>query len=147
MPQTSSPQSLKNHARYDPLWHFVGIPILTAGPAFAAVQAWRNGSPHAWGMVVYYLAIVIVAFRAREQTKVVQDRVIRLEMRLRLKELLPPKLQSRIGELTPKQLVGLRFAGDAELPSLVERCLSGELPDNRAVKREIKDWQPDWLRA
>jgi hypothetical protein len=98
-------------------------------------------------MVVYTVGIMLCVFRARAQTLTVQNRVIRLEMRLRLKDVLAPALAARIGELSVSQLVGLRFASDAELPALVERCLSGQLANNEAVKKEIKNWQPDWLRA
>ena len=77
----------------------------------------------------------------------VQNRLIRLEMRLRLKDVLPASLAKRVNELSAKQLVGLRFAGDSELQALVERCLSGELASDEAVKKQVKDWQPDWLRA
>ncbi|HLA89919.1 MAG TPA: DUF6526 family protein [Gemmatimonadaceae bacterium] len=141
------PQSFRTHRRYDPLWHFVGVPILGVGFIVAAVHAVRDGGLHDAFLALYALAIVVVAVRAREQAKIVQDRVIRLEMRLRLREVLPPPMHARIGALTHKQLVGLRFASDAELPGLVERCLSGELRDNYAVKKEIRDWQADWLRA
>jgi len=68
-------------------------------------------------------------------------------MRLRLKDVLAPALAARIDELTVSQLVGLRFASDAELPGLVERCLNGQLANGEAVKKEIKNWQADWLRA
>ena len=73
--------------------------------------------------------------------------MIRLERRLRLASLLPVALAGRVSELTPNQLVGLRFASDAELPALVERCLKGELPTGRTVKKEVSDWQSYWLRA
>lgn len=141
------PQSFKSHRRFDPPWHFVGFPILLLGVAGAVVHAVRGGGRYNWWMVAYTLGIALVAFRARGQTKTVQDRVIRLEMRLRLREVLPAALYTRIPQLTTKQLVGLRFASDAELPALVERCLTGELANNEAVKREIRDWQADWLRA
>ena len=97
--------------------------------------------------MVYTFGILLCVWRARAQTLTVQDRVIRLEVRLRLKEVLPAALVARIGDLSARQLVGLRFAGDAELPGLVERCLSGQLANDEAVKKEIKNWQADWLRA
>ena len=98
-------------------------------------------------MFVYAIGVMLCVFRARAQTLVVQDRLIRLEMRLHLKAVLAPALAARIGELSVSQLVGLRFASDAELPGLVERCLNGELATRGAIKKEIKNWQPDWLRA
>ena len=140
-------QTFANHRRYDPPWHFVGAMIVLLGVIAAAVHAYRRGGCCNWWMVVYTVGIMLCVFRARAQTLTVQNRVIRLEMRLHLKDVLAPALAARIGELSVSQLVGLRFASDAELPALVERCLSGQLANNEAVKKEIKNWQPDWLRA
>jgi hypothetical protein len=140
-------QTFANHRRYDPPWHFVGAMIVLLGVIAAAVHAYRQDGYYNWWMVVYTVGIMLCVFRARAQTLTVQNRVIRLEMRLRLKDVLAPALAARIGELSVSQLVGLRFASDAELPALVERCLSGQLANNEAVKKEIKNWQPDWLRA
>jgi hypothetical protein len=77
----------------------------------------------------------------------VQDRVIRLEMRLRMRELLPPDLQARIAEINREQCVGLRFASDAELPVLVRKVLAGELKSATDIKKQIGQWQGDYLRA
>jgi hypothetical protein len=77
----------------------------------------------------------------------VQDRVIRLEMRLRLRQVLPTELHGRINDLTHRQLVALRFAGDAELPELVREILEGKLQTGKQIKQRVKNWQPDWLRA
>jgi hypothetical protein len=142
------PQNLANHRRYDPLWHFVGAMIVAIGVVVAVVHAVRHSESYwNWWLVVYTLGVALCVFRARAQTLVVQDRLIRLEMHGRLRALLTPALSARIGELSVGQLVGLRFAGDAELPGLVERCLNGQLASREAVKKEIKNWQADWLRA
>jgi hypothetical protein len=77
----------------------------------------------------------------------VQDRVIRLEMRLRLRELLPPDLRGRINELSRSQLVALRFASDVELTELVRQVLAGELSKTSDIKVKVKNWQADSLRA
>lgn len=143
----SAPQSFATHRRFDPLWHYVGAMIVPLGVIGAAVEATRAGGVYNWGVFVYTIGVLLVVFRARAQTVRVQDRVIRLEMRLHLKDVLAPALAARIGELSVGQLIGLRFASDAELPGLVERCLSGQLADREAVKKEIKNWQADWLRA
>jgi len=86
-------------------------------------------------------------FLARIFALTVQDRVIRLEMRLRLRDLLPADLQPRIPEFTRAQLVALRFAGDRELPALARRVLEERLTDRKAIKAMIVDWQADHLRA
>ncbi len=145
---SNAPQNLANHRRFDPAWHFVGAIIVTAGFIVAVIHAIRHPEGYFnWWFAVYAFGILLVVARARSHTLQVQNRVIRLEMRLRLKDVLPPALGARIGELSVSQLVGLRFASDAELPGLVERCLSGQLVTRKAVKKEIKNWQADWLRA
>jgi len=143
-----APQNLKNHRQFDPFWHYSGALIVMFGFIWAVVRAVRHPEETLnWVGAVYTLGILLVVFRARVQTITVQDRLIRLEQRLRLKEVLSPALAARINELTVKQLVGLRFASDAEVSGLVERCLNGQLKDGEAVKKEIKNWQADWLRA
>ena len=137
-----------NHRRFDPFWHFSGALIIAVGVIAAVVHAVRHREASwNWWLVVYTFGVALVVFRARGADAPVQDRVIRLEMRLRLKDVLPAALAARIGELTHRQLIGLRFASDAELPAFVERCLSGQLADDEAVKKEIRNWQADWLRA
>jgi hypothetical protein len=68
-------------------------------------------------------------------------------MRMRLQQLLPPDLRARINDLTPRQLVALRFAGDAEMPELVRDVLGGQLKSSKEIKLRIKDWQADWVRV
>jgi hypothetical protein len=143
-----APQNFKNHRRFDPMWHFAGALIVSIGFVGAVMHAVRHPEGYwNWFFAVYTLGVFLCVGRARAQTVTVQNRVIRLEMRLRLKDVLPSALAARIDELSVSQLVGLRFASDAELPGLVERCLNGQLSGAEAVKKEIKNWQPDWLRA
>jgi len=103
-----------------------------------------------WGSIVNVLvamALLVLAFYARAFAMTVQDRVIRLEMRLRLAGALPPDLCPRIPEFTVGQLVSLRFACDAELPELARKVLDEKLDDRKAIKKLIKNWQADYLRA
>ena len=93
------------------------------------------------------VALVMLALSARVMALAVQDRVIRLEMRLRMRELLPSELHARIPEITREQCVGLRFASDAELSDLVRKVLSGELKSATDIKKQIAHWQGDYLRA
>jgi hypothetical protein len=92
-------------------------------------------------------ALILLAFYARVFALTVQDRVIRLEMRLRLRELLPAALQSRIHDFTKGQLVAMRFASDAELPALAERVLQDKILDRKVIKQMIANWEADHLRA
>ena len=143
----SAPQSFKRHARIVPLYHGFAFPVLILNFVWNAKRLLARPS---WETAVGALlgaALVAMFFYARIFALTVQDRVIRLEMRLRLRELLPPDLVPRIHEFTTSQLVALRFAGDAELPALARRVLDERLVDRKAIKRLITDWQPDHLRA
>jgi hypothetical protein len=140
-------QTYATHRRLFPLFHYVALPILIANVAVAVGHAIRRPTMwNAW-LVVVSLGLVAGLVASRASTLYVQNRVIALEMRLRLAATLPPELRTRIPELRLKHLIGLRFAGDAELPGLVERCLRGELATADAIKREIRDWRPDYARA
>lgn len=140
------PQTLQNHARTDPAFHLFLIPvglIMLGATVYQLIRA--PGWITAAHVVVVVWAIVAV-FRIRLYALKVQDRVIRLEERLRMEKLLPEPLKSRIPELTEPQLIALRFASDAELPALVEKTLSGNL-DNKTIKQSIRDWRPDYFRV
>lgn len=140
-------QGYANHRRYFALYHYLAMPILLANLVVTTVHAVRFPSRWTIWIVVVSFGLVAGLVASRASTLVVQSRLIALEMRLRLAATLPPEMRGRISELRLKQLVGLRFAGDAELPLLMQRCLDGELTTADAVKREIRDWRPDFLRA
>ena len=99
-----------------------------------------------WGLFSLTVAVFTLAAISRWYTTALQDRIIRLEMRVRLKELLPPARHAEIDRLRIDQLVALRFASDAELPDLVRRTLDERLSRDQ-IKRAIKDWQGDYLRT
>lgn len=144
---TTASQNLSSHRRWYPLYHFVAAPILTLNLFLAAWHAYRI--PTRWNMwyVVVAFGLVALTFAARVMALTVQDRLIRLEQRMRMQSILPAPIMARFGELSRRQIVGLRFAGNDELAGLVERCLSGELKNDEDVKKQIKNWQPDWIRA
>ena len=140
-------QSFKNHARIIPAFHYLVFGAFTLDlalsiGAFAGAPSFARGSH-----VLTAVALIALAWYTRVFALTVQDRVIRLEMRLRLRELLPPDLVPRISELRPRQLVALRFAGDRELPALTRRVLDERLQDAKAIKQMVTDWQGDHLRA
>src|SRR3954468_14154952 len=118
MSDNANAQTFQNHAKFVPVFHFVAVPILAANFVWSAYRAAiRPGWETAFAALVA-AALLITIFLARVFALKVQDRVIRLEMLLRLRELLPADLHGRIGEFTPGQLVALRFASDRELPVL-----------------------------
>lgn len=140
-------QDFASHRRYHPLWHFFAFPVLMLNVIAMGIYTYRHQSRFNMWELLVAIAIFLAVFAARTQTLNVQNRLIRLEMRLRLRELLPAAMHARINELTVAQLVGLRFASDAELPGLVERCLKGEFKGPDDVKKQVSNWQADWLRA
>lgn len=140
-------QTYKNHPRWLPAFHFFVLPVLLLNVLNEVRRAWRYPSEGSLFIVVVAAALFALAVLSRTQTVTVQDRVIRLEMRLRLQRMLPPELQTRIQDLTHRQLVALRFASDAELPGLVREILDGKLTTSKEIKLRVKNWQSDWLRA
>jgi hypothetical protein len=144
---SEKPQSLKNHAKFVPLFHFFAFPIIALNAVWLTAVAVRHSSWPSAEAALTGWGLVAALFLARTFALTVQDRVIRLEMRLRLRELLPPDLQPRIHEFTRGQLVAMRFASDRELPGLARRVLDERLLDRKAIKSLITDWQPDHLRA
>jgi len=144
---TETPQSYSNHRRVFPLYHLFALPVLLAHVAVTLVGALREPTLWTLWMVVVAVGLVAAVVANRASTLIVQNRVIGLEMRLRLATVLPVELCQRIPELHLKQLVGLRYASDDELVGLVERCLRGELVTADAVKREVRHWRPDYVRA
>jgi hypothetical protein len=140
-------QSFKSHAKFVPAFHYFVVPVLLINVINSVIRAYHSFNyEHAFG-VVLALALLTLAFVARTFALKVQDRVIRLEMRLRLRELLPADLQFRILDFRPGQLVAMRFASDAELPTLARKVLEENLTDQRSIKSQIQSWQPDHLRA
>lgn len=145
---TARPQSFEHHAAYQPSWHYVALPASFFYMFWTVVALVRGGvGADALFHCVLAVALVAAIWASRTMSLTIQNRIIRLEMRLRLREILPAPLAARIPELTVRQLIALRFASDAELPALVERVLRGEFPTAKAIKQAVTDWQPDHLRA
>ena len=140
-------QSYKKHARWLPAYHFFVMPVLLANVVNAIRHVWLLPTIGIVFQLVVAVALLMLGFLARIMALTVQDRVIRLEMRLRLHTLLSPDLQSRINDLTHRQLVAMRFASDAELPELAREVLEGKLATSNEIKQRVKNWQSDWLRA
>jgi hypothetical protein len=140
-------QSYKKHTRFLPPFHFFVIPVLLINLINSIRHVWMDPNEHFAFEMVVAAALLTLAFLSRVQAMTVQDRVIRLEMRLRLRGILPPDLQPGINVLTHRQLVALRFASDAEMAELVRDVQAGKLTTGKDIKLRIKSWQSDWLRA
>jgi len=141
------PQTYANHVRFEPLFHYVAFPILAFHFFWSLYDVFSSPSAHGIRGVAVAIALILVALYARIFALRAQDRVIRLEMQLRLRELLPSALLPRIHDFTPGQLVALRFASDAELPTLAARVLADNIQDKKTIKQLITDWKPDHLRV
>ena len=140
------PQNFENHSRKIPVF-VIGNLVLMVNLVGRLVDL-RHGISFGSVMDVLVGAALIVLFTfARTSTLAVQNRLIRLEMRLRLAGVLPADLCPRIPEFTLDQLVSLRFASDAELPALARKVLDEKLNDRKAIKQLVKNWQADYLRA
>ena len=140
------PQTFANHARVDPLFHFFVLPIFALSTLAAVVLFLWHPSLHSGWRFVLLAASTVAVFKVRLYALRMQDRVIRLEERLRLASVLPEPMRPRIPELTEGQLIALRFASDAEVPKLAERALSEKL--SRAdIKKAVQIWRPDYWRV
>jgi hypothetical protein len=143
-----SEQNFSNHTKLVPAFHFFVLPVLIINVG-GAVHHWYA---KAWSLdgafwVLTSVALLIGILLDRVFALSVQDRVIRLEERLRYERLLPQDLQARFGEFEIGQLVSLRFASDAELPGLARKVLDEKIKNRKVIKQQIKNWRADNLRA
>jgi hypothetical protein len=135
-------QNLKNHARIDPPYHFVLFGVLVVNLAYAVFHLFRHfGFSSGW-LVVLSLAAFVLLVKVRTYPLKVQDRVIRLEERLRLQTLAPTEWHTQMCNLTEDQLIGLRFAADDEVVALAKQALEEKLT-RKQIKERIKDWRAD----
>lgn len=142
-------QSAQSHASTDPLWHFFLVPIVLINLGLAlyvTIHEWPlHSRSHLWWCVMS-VAFAVVVLLLRSYPLKVQDRVIRLEERLRYTALLSPADLAASHALSLRQVIALRFASDAELPQLVRRALAESL-DPRQIKAAITSWRPDHHRV
>jgi hypothetical protein len=148
-----TPQTFANHSRFDPPFHFYLAPIFVLGLILTLIHFFAHinhgglhDHVHAVLLILLAIAFLVWLGKTRMYALKLQDRIIRLEERLRLAQLLQEPLRSRIPELTVDQLCGLRFASDAEIPKLVERTLNEKL-SRTDVKKAIQNWRPDYWRV
>lgn len=139
-------QNASSHAKWDTVFHFVLTPIFLLNVIYHVTRFFRQTDlTEAWQNVIA-IGLFLIVFKTRVGPLKVQDRLIRLEERLRLRELLPADMQSIIPLLTEDQLIGLRFASDAELPALASRAVTEKL-DRKQIKAAIITWRPDHFRV
>ena len=139
-------QSYATHRRYDPMFHFVLAGILAVNLVYAIVMLVRGASFASAWQVVMAFAFLIIFLKLRGYPLRAQDRVIRLEERLRMEQLLPGDLKARIPELRESQLTALRFASDGEITDRVREALDQKL-GNEDIKKRIQSWRGDYFRV
>jgi hypothetical protein len=142
----TKPQSYANHTRLDPGFHFVLLPLIFVALILSIISLVQHPGLHSTLWVVLAIALLLTAEKARGSALKAQDRVIRLEERMRLSLLLPEAARPRITELTEPQLIALRFASDAELPALAMRALNEGLT-KKQIKAAIQSWRADNFRV
>ncbi len=143
-----SEQNFKNHGQFVPLYHFFVLPMLTINFGWS-IYRWKVTEFSIGGLewVLTSAALLLGVLYGRMFALRVQDRLIRLEEKLRYERILPEELRWRADELTTSQFIALRFASDEELPALMRKVLDEKLTERKAIKQLIKNWRPDYLRA
>ena len=141
-------QNYANHVKWVPLFHWFVLPMLLINFIWS-IYRWKV-SGFSWdGLIglLAALALFVLAVSARTFAMKVQDRVIRMEERLRCEMLLSDDLKARIGEITPGQFVALRFASDGELSGLIQKVLTDKVSDQKTIKQMVQHWRADHSRA
>ncbi len=143
----SETQNYSNHTRFNPLFHFVVIPLLLVNMIWSFYQFYKLQSWDSAENILLALTLILLALAARLHGLRVQDRVIRLEEEIRYGRVLNSDLQERSRSLKLGQIIALRFASDEELPGMVERTLKGEFEKNNDIKKAVTNWRGDHLRV
>ncbi|HYR74703.1 MAG TPA: DUF6526 family protein [Pyrinomonadaceae bacterium] len=140
-------QSYANHTRWHPPFHFFVIPVMLINFIWAIVEFVKTPAWHQGWWIVVSAALVVLAFLVRINALKVQDRLIRLEERLRYQQLLPAELAQQCGSLALGSTIALRFASDEELEGLIREVLGGRLNKSAEIKKAIKNWRGDTVRV
>ena len=140
------PQTYKNHTKFVPMFHYVTLPLLLINVIWSVYRGMQAFSFESLNAVGIAFALVMIAVFSRVNALKAQDRVIRLEERMRMNKVLPDDLKTRINDMTTAQLVALRFAPDEELSSLVQQALDTNATP-KALKQAIENWRPDYQRV
>ena len=143
---SETPQSFENHAKFVPAYHYWTTALLVFPTLWLGYRAATDFSADRLALLLLAVGVVLAGYFLRAFPLGVQDRLIRLEERMRMERLVPADMRSRIPELTARQMVALRFASDEELPELVRRVLDQKIVDRKEIKRQIKSWRADHQR-
>ncbi len=146
-------QNFENHVR-TPTDAFVVLGVFLLVIILAVVGIFTNDVGILTRDVILALAVVVAGvagilntMMTRLYSTKLQDRIVRLEMRLRMRAVLPDELAADIMDFTLSQLIALRFASDDELPGLARKVLDDNITNSSEIKKMIRDWQADWHRV
>ena len=143
----TNPQTFANHTRWQPPFHYFVAPVMLINFFWAVIVFYKTPNWNSGWWIIVSLALLVLAFLVRVNSLKVQDRLIRLEERLRYQQVLSPALLKQASALKSGQIVALRFAGDDELEELVGAVLAGKFGKNSEIKRAIKSWRADTFRV
>lgn len=141
------PQSYANHTRWHPPFHFFVVPVMVINFIWSVVQFFMTPGWDSGRWAVVSLALLVLMFLVRLNPLKAQDRIIRLEERLRYQQTLSPALLQQASTLRTRQIIALRFAADDELEELVSAVITGKLTKPAQIKQAIKNWRGDTFRV
>lgn len=144
---TDAPQEFANHPRFVPAYHFVAAAILLLNLVWSAIELFKHPGFGAIVGLLLAIALILLGWYMRAFPISVQDRIIRLEERLRMERLFPADLKARIDEFSRNQIIALRFASDREFPDLARKVLTDKIDDLATIKKMVKEWRADHWRA
>jgi hypothetical protein len=147
MSDSAQPQNAANHARFVPGYHYLALTLALINLIWAIMRSVRHPTIESHAAILVGVILILALWYARIFPLAVQDRLIRLEERLRMQRVLSPAIMSRFDEFTPAQLIALRFASDAELPELASKVLNERITDRKQIKLLIRDWRADHMRV
>ena len=143
----TTPQTFANHTRWQPPIHYFVLPVMLINVFWTVIVFVKDPNRNSGWWIVVSLALLVLVFFVRLNPLKAQDRIIRLEEKLRYQEVLSPALLAQTSALNMGQIIALRFAGDDELEELVSAVLAGKLTGNKEIKRAIKNWRADTFRV
>ncbi|HEV7684782.1 MAG TPA: DUF6526 family protein [Pyrinomonadaceae bacterium] len=141
------PQNFANHTRRHRPYLFFLAPVMVINFIWWVVTFIIAPSFESAWLIVVSVGLLVLTVLVRTNSLKVQDRVIRLEEKLRYQQLLSPATLQKTAALTVGQIVALRFAGDEELEELVTATLAGKFAKPKDIKMAIKHWRSDYFRV
>ena len=141
-------QDFENHIRFYPPYHFVFLPLVGAmlGGSIYCIFHFPERRLEWVAIASLFFMMLFLAFMLRQHYSIGnQDRIIRLEVRLRYYQITGQRFEPLEARLSFPQIAALRFAPDDELPALVQKTLAEHLSPN-SIKKQIRNWLPDYMR-